>query len=177
GIGTNRPYKLSPSSISSSVKPACRSVSSSGSSSTSTTTLSRWRAISSGSVSRTPRTMRPNFARDIRFISLCWGATGPSSTGRGCSRRSLMNPQVRGLLTILVFFTGVVVGGSAVFTWTSRQQLFPALPTVSSKDEPARVWEATVFVPVVDGEGRRFNEPDWQRALDILVADFGGATL
>jgi hypothetical protein len=88
-----------------------------------------------------------------------------------------MNPQVRGLLTIVVFITGVVVGGSAVFTWTSRQQLFPALPTVSSKDDPARVWEATIFVPVVDGEGRRFNEPDWQRALDILVADFGGATL
>jgi hypothetical protein len=88
-----------------------------------------------------------------------------------------MNAQLRGLLTIAVFVTGVVVGGSAMFTWMSREQLFPAPPAVSSKEDPARVWEATVFVPVTDSEGRRFNEPDWQRALDILVADFGGATL
>jgi hypothetical protein len=88
-----------------------------------------------------------------------------------------MSPQVRGLLTIAVFFTGVVVGGSAAFTWTARQQLIDFSPTTASKEDPARVWEATILVPVVDGNGQRFNEPDWQRALDILVADFGGATL
>ena len=88
-----------------------------------------------------------------------------------------MTSQVRGLVTIAVFLIGVVVGGSAAFTWTSRQQLFTPPPAPSSKDDPARVWEATIFVPVVDGEGRRFKEPDWQRALDVLVADFGGATL
>jgi hypothetical protein len=88
-----------------------------------------------------------------------------------------MSPQVRGLLTIAVFVTGVVVGGSAALTWTSWQQLTTPPPPVAGKEDSTRVWEATVFVPVVDSEGQRFNEPDWQRALDILVADFGGATL
>jgi hypothetical protein len=89
-----------------------------------------------------------------------------------------MNPQVRGLLTIAVFVAGVVVGGSAAFTWTTRQQLATLPPASgSAKEDPARLWEATIFVPVVDSEGRRFDETEWQRALDILVADFGGATL
>src|SRR5262249_52452732 len=80
-------------------------------------------------------------------------------------------------LTIAVFLAGMVVGGSAVFTWTLRDALFNAAPAVSSAEVPPRTWEATILVPVTDSEGRRFDEPDWHRALDILVADFGGATL
>jgi len=88
-----------------------------------------------------------------------------------------MNSPLRGLLTIAVFLIGAVVGGSAALTWVAQQPLLIPPPSPAAKEDVARVWEATIFVPVVDGEGQRFAEPDWQRALDILIADFGGATL
>lgn len=48
----------------------------------------------------------------------------------------------------------------------------------SLRDRPApRQWEATVYLPLADNQGRPFVEADWQAALERLVTPFGGATL
>jgi hypothetical protein len=45
-------------------------------------------------------------------------------------------------------------------------------------DGPApRRWEATVYLPLADNQGRPFGEAEWHDALGGLVTPFGGATL
>jgi hypothetical protein len=45
-------------------------------------------------------------------------------------------------------------------------------------DSPVpRRWEATVYLPLADNQGRQFSEAVWQEALEGLVVPFGGATL
>jgi hypothetical protein len=54
----------------------------------------------------------------------------------------------------------------------------PGVPAEAAAGGPApRRWEATVYLPLADNQGRPFAETAWQEALDGLVAAFGGATL
>jgi hypothetical protein len=71
---------------------------------------------------------------------------------------------VRGLV---LFLAGSIVGGAGVFFWTRT----------SEDGLPPRRWEATVYLPLADNDGRPFTEQDWNDALGILVAECGGATL
>jgi len=66
------------------------------------------------------------------------------------------------LLGLLVFAAGTVVGAVA---WPQLE------PT------PPRRWEATVYLPLQDNAGKRFAPAVWNEALDMLIAEFGGATL
>jgi hypothetical protein len=52
----------------------------------------------------------------------------------------------------------------------------PGSPPVPP-DLPPRHCEATVYLPLADNHGRKIPDDEWQRALDLLVADLGGATL
>jgi hypothetical protein len=70
----------------------------------------------------------------------------------------------RGLLGLALFLAGVGLGALALRAWEAQQ----AVP---------RCWEATAYVPLVDNDGRPFAETEWQEALHVLVADFGGATV
>jgi hypothetical protein len=80
-----------------------------------------------------------------------------------------MTVWLRGLIG-----TGLLVFGIAVGRYT-----MPAggPPVAASEELSPRLWEATVFLPLADNQGRRFAAEDWQRALDVLVIQFGGATL
>lgn len=73
----------------------------------------------------------------------------------------------RTVLGIGLFTVGVALGGTAVFFWREG----PAA------EEPPRVWEATLLLPVNDNRGRPFPETQWRDALAVLVTRFGGATL
>jgi hypothetical protein len=54
----------------------------------------------------------------------------------------------------------------------------PSTVPVETAGGPApRCWEATVYLPLADNEGRSFAEAAWREALEGLVAPFGGATL
>jgi hypothetical protein len=50
-------------------------------------------------------------------------------------------------------------------------------PTAAVDRAPPRSWEATVYLPLADNQGRPFTEAEWGGALEVLVAHFGGATL
>jgi hypothetical protein len=68
---------------------------------------------------------------------------------------------------LLLFLAGLLVGGAAVYFWTRPAEY----------GLPPRRWEATVYLPLADNDGKPFAEQDWDAALGILVAECGGATL
>jgi hypothetical protein len=68
----------------------------------------------------------------------------------------------------LFFGLGAVAGGTGVYAW--RQVEPPA-------DLPPRRLEATVFLPVTGNPKQPFTQNDWDNAVDLLVSEFGGATL
>jgi hypothetical protein len=74
-----------------------------------------------------------------------------------------------------MFVVGLAAGGAAVLSWEHGSQWLRRLDQVVA--EPPRRWEATVYLPVTDGTGRRFSEDNWQGALAELVSHFGGATV
>lgn len=74
-----------------------------------------------------------------------------------------------GLLLAIFTGAGFLLGGSAVYTWERAHQ--------STENEPQACWEATVYLPMVDNEGRRFTSEEFQAALSVLVNGLGGATL
>lgn len=79
----------------------------------------------------------------------------------------------RALIALALFLCGLLAGGATV--WVYRDALEEVKP---ERDVgPARVWEATVYLPLADNQGRPFAEADWHAALDILVKRFKGATL
>ena len=77
-----------------------------------------------------------------------------------------------GLIGVVLLALGSGLGGYAVLAWeqTHRQPDEPAAL-------PPRCWEAVVYLPLTDNDGKQFSEADVQGAIGLLVNDFGGATL
>jgi hypothetical protein len=65
----------------------------------------------------------------------------------------------------LLFVLGFVAGGMALFCW----QHF-LVPT------PTATYQATLFVPLVNPEGREFSDQEWETAFRPFTEEFGGAT-
>ena len=70
----------------------------------------------------------------------------------------------------LGFALGLAVGAAATFAWHLHQ-------VGRLGGLPPRRSEATVFLPLVDNDGRAVPEERWREALGLLVTEFGGATL
>jgi hypothetical protein len=70
---------------------------------------------------------------------------------------------------------GFLLGGSAVVGWDRAHRLSADAPA-KSEEPPPRSWEATVYLPLTDNQGKRFPEGDLQAALTLVVRRFGGAT-
>lgn len=72
---------------------------------------------------------------------------------------------------VLVLF-GCVVGGLSVRAWDRARR-----PAVVLERVPGRSWEATLYLPVVTNQGLPFPDDEFQTALELLIRDFGGATV
>ena len=66
----------------------------------------------------------------------------------------------RSTFLFLVFASGVAAGGTGVHLWRGGPAASPA-----ADDLPPRRLEATIFLPVVDNNGRPLDAP-WQAALE-----------
>lgn len=84
-------------------------------------------------------------------------------------------PRCCGLFRVALFLAGTAAGGAAVLGWEHGPRLLHRPPPAAA--EPPRRWEATFYLPVVDGGGQRLSAEDWQGALAELVRRFGGATV
>lgn len=74
----------------------------------------------------------------------------------------------------------VLLLAAALIDGPSRQQgARPTGEVVETVPEglAPRCWEATVYLPLADNEGRSFAETTWHEALEGFVTAFGGATL
>jgi hypothetical protein len=69
---------------------------------------------------------------------------------------------------------GIAVGSYAppLREWGAR----PAEVQASRNPAP-KCLEAMVYLPLNDNSGKPFSEEAWQKALEVLVVPFGGATL
>jgi hypothetical protein len=72
----------------------------------------------------------------------------------------------RVLRAVVLFLAGTLTGVAAVLTWQS----------VAERNTGPAALQATILVPTVDNSGRRFTEDEWQAALGLLSASFGGVT-
>jgi hypothetical protein len=97
-----------------------------------------------------------------------WSPAEPPAGWEQVRDRWLRYHHLRGAASIAGF---VLLLAAALMD--SRHPVAAALD-----DGPApRRWEATVYLPLADNQGRPFGETEWQEALDSLVSPFGGATL
>jgi hypothetical protein len=88
-----------------------------------------------------------------------------------------MTRVVVGLIGAGVLTAGIAVGR---YTVPARDLAVRPndVPAEVGVGEPApRRWEATVYLPLSDNQGRAFAERAWHEALEALVTPFGGATL
>ncbi len=85
-----------------------------------------------------------------------------------------MKDSCRALTGLVLFLAGLTLGGLTVYAW-----LHPLSGPVAAGVEklPPRRWEATIYLPLEDNHGKRFAPEVWDGALNLLVAEFGGATL
>jgi hypothetical protein len=81
-------------------------------------------------------------------------------------------PRRRVVWAALWFGLGLAVGAAATFAWHQHQA-----ERAGAGGLPPRRYEATVFLPLVDNQGRTVPEDQWQEALGLLVTELGGATL
>jgi hypothetical protein len=79
----------------------------------------------------------------------------------------------RALIGLVLFLDGLGLGGLGVYAWLHP---LPS-PVATVQKLPARRWEATLYLPLEDNQGKRFVPEVWDGALNLLVAEFGGATL
>jgi hypothetical protein len=69
-----------------------------------------------------------------------------------------------------LFLLGVVVGGGLVLGVSEGwRRSFPSAP-------PRRL-EATIYLPTTGNAQKTFTKEEWHAALELLVREFGGATL
>jgi hypothetical protein len=76
----------------------------------------------------------------------------------------------RGLFSTSLFLSGLFLGGFTVQRWEDH---YPR----AVEELPPRVWQATVYLPLVDNAGQPFSDELWQEAVEVFVSRFGGATL
>jgi hypothetical protein len=81
-------------------------------------------------------------------------------------------PRRRAVWVALWFGLGLAVGVAATFAWHQHQA-----GRTGPGGLPPRRYEATVFLPLVDNQGRPVPEEQWQEVLGLLVTELGGATL
>lgn len=74
----------------------------------------------------------------------------------------------RASLWFLLLLAGAVAGGVAVHAW---QRPSP------SDELPTRRLEAAIFLPLRGNPGHPFEQAEWDAAVNLIVAEFGGATL
>jgi hypothetical protein len=83
--------------------------------------------------------------------------------------RSVRVPVLRrASLWFFLLLAGAAAGGVAVHAWQR--------PAPADELPPRRV-EATIFLPLKGNPDHPFTQAEWDRAVDLLVAEFGGATL
>jgi hypothetical protein len=71
-------------------------------------------------------------------------------------------------MTILAaFVVGLIVGVLSSYS----------VDNVTGEGLPSRRYEATVFLPLLDNNDRRFSTETWQEVLGLFADEFGGATL
>ncbi len=67
---------------------------------------------------------------------------------------------------------GVVLGAAGVLYWQQTRERTPA-----SRPGPGRQYQATIYLPLQDNLGNEFPQDEWEAAIEVLVQEFGGATL
>jgi hypothetical protein len=77
-----------------------------------------------------------------------------------------------GLIGLGLITLGIFLGAAGVLLWQNVQE-----PPGMSPAAPGRQYEATVYLPLQDNHGKEFPQEEWLAAIDILVQEFGGATL
>lgn len=78
----------------------------------------------------------------------------------------------------VVYFLGILLVGMAIGGLTVHALVKPTAPaTPSEVNLPPVQWEATLYLPLQDNQGQPFPKEVRDRALDILIRKFGGATL
>ena len=87
-----------------------------------------------------------------------------------------MSAMGRFLPSLALILAGMAVGGLAVYSWQQLHLATTPAPQIAAEVTPRRCWEATLFLPTSDNQGKPFPEEVWQNALGILIARFGGAT-
>jgi hypothetical protein len=70
---------------------------------------------------------------------------------------------------------GILLSGVGLIGWDRANRL-GAGPPAKVEEPPPRAWEASVYLPLADNQGKRFPEADLQAALTLIVRRFGGAT-
>jgi hypothetical protein len=74
----------------------------------------------------------------------------------------------RASLWFFLLLAGAAAGGVAVHAWQRPS---------ASNELPTRRLEATIFLPLRGNPGHPFEQAEWDAAVDLIVAEFGGATL
>jgi hypothetical protein len=80
----------------------------------------------------------------------------------------------RWLLGLGLLAVGFVAGAGAVFAW---ERWHGPPPPAAAEEAPPRCWEAVVYLPLTDGQGKPFPDTTVEEAVGSLVSTFGGATL
>jgi hypothetical protein len=73
---------------------------------------------------------------------------------------------------IVLLAMGATLGAAGALLWERNQE-----PERHDRELPARLLEATVYLPLNDNQGKPFSRKQFQSAIRVLVRQFGGATL
>jgi hypothetical protein len=73
---------------------------------------------------------------------------------------------------MLLVAAGAVLGSGGVLLW---QQI--RVRADGPGPEPSRSYEATVYLPLSDNNGKPFPRDEWLASVGIVAREFGGATL
>jgi hypothetical protein len=73
---------------------------------------------------------------------------------------------------IVLLAVGMVLGAAGILLWHHVQDW-----SGGQGSGPPRMYEATIYLPLHDNQGVEFHQDEWQAAIEILVKEFGGATL
>jgi|SRR5262249_17979277 len=76
------------------------------------------------------------------------------------------------LTGIGLLIAGVLLGAAGVLLWQHAQE-----PASNPGAVPGRLLEATIYLPLTDNQGNEFPRDEWLAAIEVLVKEFGGATL